>query len=177
MANYIDRSFQRKLLEKLADKYPNFYNVEELLKDDVQDISDRTIKNNLEYLREHKLVEVKWGGTLVGIGSIDGDVEIHLPTSAKITAAGLDFLADDGGLTAILGVVTVKLHEETIKELMIAKVQSSDAEPTVKRNLVETLKKLPADAMKELTMATIRRGIESVPNVVSWLQTLFQHSS
>ena len=172
MTNYIDRVFQRKLLEKLADKYPNFCNVEELLKDDVQDISDRTITNNLEYLRAHKLVEVKWGGPLVRVGSTTTVIKVNLPTAAKITAAGLDFLADDGGLTAILGVVTVKLHEDTLKELMIAKIQSSDANPTVKKNLIETLKKLPADAMKELSMAAVRRGIDSLPDAVQWFQTL-----
>lgn len=94
----------------------------------------------------------------------------------RITATGLDFIADDGGLSAILGVVTVKLHEDTIKELMIAKIEQSQADPSVKGNLIARLKSLPADAMKELSMAAVRHGIENLPNAVQWLQTLL-HSA
>ena len=39
---------------------------------------------------------------------------------------GIDFLTDDGGLSAILGVVTVKLHSDTIQALIAAKIDQAE---------------------------------------------------
>ena len=46
---------------------------------------------------------------------------------ARITAKGIDFLEDDGGLSAILGVVTVKLHADTLREMLAKKIDASSA--------------------------------------------------
>lgn len=156
MANKIDKEFQLKLLREMAEKYPSEVSYNGIY------VPPKTMAN-LAYLFDHDLIE--WEPAF----EEDGQPSVY---STKITAKGLDYISDDGGLTAELGVVTVKLHEDTIKELMIAKIQSSDANPTVKKNLIETLKKLPADAMKELSMAAVRRGIDSLPDAVQWFQTL-----
>lgn len=161
MANKIDKEFQLKLLREMAEKYPSEVSYSGIY------VPPKTMAN-LAYLQAHNLIDLE------PAVEDDGQPSVH---STKITAKGLDYISDDGGLTAELGVVTVKLHEDTIKELMIAKIQSSDANSTVKKNLIETLKKLPADAMKELSMAAVRRGIDSLPDAVQWFQTLFQHSS
>ncbi|MBC8718828.1 hypothetical protein [Ochrobactrum sp. Marseille-Q0166] len=87
----------------------------------------------------------------------------------NITAKGLDFLQDDGGLSAILGVVTVKLHEDTIKELLIKKVEQSSAEPTVKKKLIDQIKSLPAEMTKVATVEGLKAGIDSLPDVIQWL--------
>ncbi len=42
---------------------------------------------------------------------------------ARITAKSIDLLEDDGGVSAILGVVTAKLHEDTIRNLVLAEVK------------------------------------------------------
>jgi hypothetical protein len=55
--------------------------------------------------------------------------------NVKITSRGIDFLADDGGLAAILGVVTVKLHEETLKALLEAGVDALPPPQTAKSTL------------------------------------------
>lgn len=162
MTGFLDRDLQKKLLEKLAEVYPQLLQFRQILGNErAANLVAKTI-SNLAYLEEHSLVDVNWAHL------IDGSQ----PVSGKITAKGMDFLADDGGLTSILGVVTVKLHEDTIKDLMIAKIESSKAEPTVKKNLIDTLKKLPADGMKELSMAVLRQGIDSIPNAVEWFQKL-----
>lgn len=154
--NKLDRELQLKFLKELEEVYPEEYIT-------YQAPSRETVVN-LAYLADHDLIN--WETRT------DDNGRIYI-IRAKITAAGLDFLADDGGLTAILGVVTVKLHADTIKDLVIAKIQSSEAIPTVKENLIKKLKELPADTAKELFMAIVKKGIDSIPDVAKWLPTFF----
>ena len=154
----LDRELQLKFLKELEEMYPEAYIA-------YKEPSRETVVN-LAYLADHDLIN--WETRTDDNGRIS-------IIRAKITAAGLDFLADDGGLTAILGVVTVKLHADTIKDLMIAKIQSSEATPTVKENLIKKLKELPADTAKELFMTIVKKGIDSIPDVAKWFPT-FLHS-
>lgn len=94
----LDRELQRQILEKLADAYP----------DEIFEVAPKfpsagrsSVFFNLQYLAEHGLVNS-------GVRkSQSGDTEDQwYELGTKITATGLDFLADDGGLGAILGVGT-----------------------------------------------------------------------
>ena len=111
----LDRALQKHLLEQLAEAYPE--RRLDLLPDDDPDEKHKIA--NLVYLEEHQLVEAGLDQGLDGHYSHYG---------AKITARGLDFLQDDGGLTAILGTVTVKLHEDTIRDLLKTKLENSRGE-------------------------------------------------
>lgn len=92
MSQMLNRELQRTLLQRLAVSYPDAVERNEL-----EAIAPaRAYIVNMSYLAEHGLVS-----TLVIAGYI---------SSARITARGLDFLADDGGLTAMLGAVSVRLH-------------------------------------------------------------------
>ncbi|HEX7908277.1 MAG TPA: hypothetical protein VF534_09345 [Paraburkholderia sp.] len=71
----------------------------------------------------------------------------------------MDFLADDGGLSAILGVVTVRLHEETLKELIGTQIAESDLPDPEKIRLLDQLKSLPAEAIKHLSLKLIDAGL------------------
>jgi hypothetical protein len=94
LPSQIDRSFQRSLLLWMRDKYPSMaHDVPKSL-----DGNDRLFYFNLLYLQEHGLCEALTQESLDGKFSWGG---------AKITAKGVDFLENDGGLSAILGVVTV----------------------------------------------------------------------
>ncbi|ESX95877.1 hypothetical protein X755_20985 [Mesorhizobium sp. LNJC405B00] len=86
-----------------------------------------------------------------------------------MTAAGMDFLADDGGLSAILGVVTIRLHEDTIKALLIDRIEKSDAPASVRTKLVDQIKALPAEATKALTLDAIKAGLANMPEFLTWL--------
>lgn len=154
----LDRSLQLKLLQTLAEVYPDSLRNFPVI--DGVDVS--TFTANLWYLTEHGLAETKWHRMLNGPPG---------PTSARITAAGLDFLADDGGLSAILGVVTVRLHEDTIKALLVDQVEKSTAPATVKTKLIEQIKSLPAEATKALTLEAIKAGLANVPQFIDWLQS------
>lgn len=93
----------------------------------------------------------------------------------KITARGMDFLADDGGLSAILGVVTVKLHEETLKELIGQKISESDLTAPEKSRLLDQLKSLPAKTGKHLTQKLVDAGLPNWPAALRAIES-FVHT-
>ncbi len=155
----LDREFQKSILTELAEIYPHSAD----LRRSFQEHEARRLTVNLHYLAENGLI------ALNAQTMMDQSIDLR---SCKITASGLDFISNDGGLSAILGVVTVKLHEDTVKALLIEKVQSSDADDGVKASLVQKLKALPAEAMQQLTMQALEKGVQSLPSIVPWLLKL-----
>ncbi|RVL61008.1 hypothetical protein [Sinorhizobium meliloti] len=152
----LQRDLQRDILRGLAELYPRSAD----LNRSFEDIDNRQLTYNLFYLREHGLIDLK-ASTL-----LSGEIQLH---NAAITAAGIDFISDDGGLSSILGVVVVKLHEDTLKDLLIRKVEASPADETTKKRLIEKIKSLPADALGTLSMGAMEKGVESIPDIVQWL--------
>lgn len=87
----LDRNTQLKLLEFLSLRYPCVAHSIDL----PEELSGaEKVFANASYLHEHKLIELEIGRAQ-GFGAAEFG-------SAKITARGIDFLASDGGLTAIL---------------------------------------------------------------------------
>lgn len=116
----------------------------------------------IEYLIAHGLID--------GQVTRDYDDETYL-TPAKITAKGRDYLDKTGGIGAELSVVTVRLHEDTIRQLLIARVKESGADDTVKGKLIEQLKALPAEAVSKLAERALDQALRHMPNAIQWLQT------
>jgi hypothetical protein len=140
----LDRGLQKEILRKLANNFPQFTR----LRDDAGNkISENAELYNLYYLKGHGLVETK----------VD---DLNRVPPARITAAGLDFLADDGGLRAILGVVTVRLHDETIRALLLDKVLSSNQPEPIKRKLMDSINGLPAAALTAVAMRAVETGLD-----------------
>jgi hypothetical protein len=117
---------------------------------------------NIVYLDEHGLVE---GGIQFGT---DGHAQIGAP---RITHRGMDFIMGDGGLSAILGVVTIKLHEDTLKELIALKIQESTASQPDKKKWLDALRELPAESTKHLALKLIDLGLSQWPGALHALQT------
>lgn len=159
MADLLDRLRQRQLLLHLASAYPEVVDAGEL--DSI--CPGTSLRVNMAYLQEHGLVDAKFSQYV--------DLGTQL-TWGKITAKGIDFIADDGGLGAILNVQTIRLHEDTVRALLIRKVEASDASQTVKEKLVDKLKSLPADGIGKLTEKALEAGLNALPNAAQWLQTL-----
>ncbi|WP_414430828.1 hypothetical protein ACMG4M_05210 [Alcanivorax sp. IL3] len=156
----IDRDYQKQLLTILAKAYPKSVPGPDL---QFTNEDPQVVLANAHYLSEHGLVKTRFSQELAG--------RMYL-TDAKITAKGLDFLADDGGLTAILEVVTVRLEANTIRALMGQKIESSDLPTHEKNRLLEGLKDLPNEAMKQLTQQIVNEGVERAPGILQWLGTL-----
>lgn len=149
----LDRTYQRELLETLAQSYPRAHDIRELFRDMGDDATERYAAN-LMYLEEHGLAEsaIEYG--------LDGHMSSGLP---RITAKGMDFLADDGGLSAILGIVTIKLHEDTLKELIGNRIAGSDLPAPEKNRLLDQLKSLPGETIKHLTFKLVDAGLSNWP--------------
>jgi hypothetical protein len=81
----------------------------------MDDAATKRYAADLMYLEKHGLAE---SAIRYGLG---GHMAIGLP---RITAKGTYSLADGGGLSAVLGVVTVKLHEDTLKELIGVRIEA-----------------------------------------------------
>lgn len=157
MGELLDRAFQRRLLSDLRDLYPKPVDIQRSWGQ--QD--DNKLLVNLCYLNEHGLIDLKATAVL------SGDIHMH---SAKITASGMDFITDDGGLTAILGVVTVKLHEETIKEILLKQVAAAEIDGSIKASLIKKIKQLPSEALGKITERALDYGLENIPDLGVSLQ-------
>jgi hypothetical protein len=155
MAELLDRDFQRELLILAADKYPQPAPL-------IQGLAlERRTRVNVAYLDEHGLIKAIYSST---------HGRRVPPSGVLITAKGIDFLADDGGLSAILGVVTVKLHEETLKELVAAKIDASDLPPAEKAKFLTQLRELPGETTKHLVLKLVDAGLENWHKALPLLQ-------
>lgn len=159
MGELLDRVFQKQLLQDLSSLYPQRANVQRSWP--TQDQSQLLV--NLSYLAEHRLVEI------ARTDLMSGEIRLH---SVVITAHGLDFIANDGGLSAVLGVVTVRLHDDTIRQLLIRKVQATERDASVRDKIVEKIRSLPADALGEIALKGLDGALDNIPNAIGWLRSL-----
>ena len=159
MGELLDRNFQRQLLGELRDIYPHAADVRRSWGEQ----PDNRLLVNLVYLDEHGLV------TLSRSDLLSGEIRLH---SVSLTAKGMDFLADDGSLSAILGVVTVKLHDDSIRDLLIKRIEAAEGERTAKQALIDKIRSLPAEALGKLTMDGLNAALSQVPRLVELLGKL-----
>jgi hypothetical protein len=160
MGEFLDRTLQRDLLTAMRDAYPRpkVYSLD-------GEEQGRRVAVNLAYLREHRLIagDPRYSNT--------GDRASQWRVT--ITAEGLDFLADDGGLGAILGVMTVRLHDDTLRELLLARVDAdTSVDAPTKSKLRQAIAGLPSEVLKTIATESIKTGLSHVPRIVEWLQHL-----
>lgn len=157
----LDRALQLEMLNTLAEKYPDeVYDIANA--EEPQEVLDKKIANLL-YLEEHGLIRS---------GLVRGSQNRFQLSSSIITAAGLDFLANDGGLSSLLGVVTIKLHDETIRNIVATRIQESNLPAEQKAGLLDQLRELRGESLKHLTMKLLDAGVESMPTVLQAIQNL-----
>jgi hypothetical protein len=89
-----------------------------------------------------------------------------------ITAEGLDFLEDDGGLSAILRTVTVRFDAENLRSLIEQKILSLSLLQEKKETAITELKKLPVEALKATLLKLAEKGIEHV-DIVAALRSIW----
>jgi hypothetical protein len=143
------------MLVDLAERFPE--------KADVRHMHGAVV-SDLAYLEGHGLLEVRWFSRFLS----------SHPVTARITSKGLDFLQDDGGLGAILGVVTVKLHEDAVKQLLLSRIDQSTADASVKQRLADKVKDLPAETLSTVSGKLIEKGIDSAGDIVGFLAGLLR---
>jgi hypothetical protein len=148
----MDRATQRETLRILAEHYP----VRVAKNRELAYLNVDRIDALLGYLEQHKLIECTWFASL----------EKPSVQTARITAAGLDFIADDGGLSAVLGVQTIRIHEDSIKALALQAIEASP-EPEQKKGILrEALEKAPQEVIKTLASEAVKAGLKHAPDAM-----------
>lgn len=150
----LDRARQRALLEQAAEAYPDAV---ELGGSPPLPHPD-TIAADVRYLEQNGLIEPGPNGHMT-----------YEPWC--ITAKGIDFLSEDGGLSAVLGVVTVRFEAETMRALLIARAEAEESEPTMREQVLAQLKALPAATIQQMSQQAVAEAIRQMPNAVQWLYT------
>lgn len=152
----LNRDLQRRILMELSELYPSPAD----MKRSFTDVDPRQVQYNLFYLSEHGLVSIS------ATKLISEEYPVH---SATITARGIDFISDDGGLSAILGVLTVKLHEDTIKSLLIHKIDEAHGDEALKASLKAKIREMPAEALSTVTQRALEAGLQQIPDLLGSL--------
>lgn len=159
----LNREYQKRILDTLATAFPCILTREQYA-ELASDVEEEVFAANVRYLEMHELIQP--GSIQV---AMDGSFVINLG-KLQITHRGLDFLADDGGLSAVLGVLTVKLHADTVRDLIEAKVQGSDMPDSDKKRFIDQLRALPSEGLKHLTTRLIDAALDNLPAALPLLR-------
>lgn len=164
-----DRALQLEILNALIDCAPNYLNrAQERALIEKFDNYDHFVACML-YLEMHGLVSTRFvrSETMAGVDFIFN------ASYCNITEKGIDFLLDDGGLSAILKVQTVRLHNDTIVALEDI-IRVANISEDQKKGLISKLRELPGDAIKHLTLQLLTQGVLNLPNALRLIQTTLQ---
>ena len=151
----LDRALQIDVLRALRDAYPRILNPSTLECADHPDF-----QSNLFYLSEHGLIT----GSSVGDGPMGGFI------LARITAEGLDFLEDDGGVSAAVRTVTVRIDPDHLRSLMAARIEASDMPAEEKSRWAHAIRSLSERALGELATQAVRQLLDQWPAAIRLLQ-------
>ena len=151
------KEIQIAVLTRLEDEGRKIYSRE------LADIGEESaIAREVAYLKSSGLVDA-------AIREFDGVPHFAW---ASITAKGSDFINKEGTIGADLNVLTVRLHEDTVRDLLVARVRESDADQSVKEKLIDQLKALPAQGIAKVAEHALDQALRNLPNAVQWLQTV-----
>lgn len=167
----IDRQFQRALLKNLYEHYPyhvkkddytnwyhDYYSNEETgdpitdgFNEAIDDMYTNRLKFNLFYLEGHGLIKFINKDTYINRGGPYKTLPI-----ISITEKGIDFIQDDGGLSAILNIITVRFDADTIRQLIESGLAKADIPDDEKNSIRHKLKELPGKAMETVVTTLIQ---------------------
>jgi hypothetical protein len=153
----LDRAYQREILMRLRDTYP----ARERGLSDADNA--RRLVVNVAYLAEHGLVDVK-------MLNYHGQPAIVGP--CKLTAAGMDFLEDDGGLTATLSTVTIRLDGDQFRQMLATKIESALLPAAEKTALMKHVGALSQAGLQEAGKQLMQMGLKHIPDAAAWLRSM-----
>lgn len=152
----IDRDLQKRILTDLSNVYPKWADITDI-DEYYQQLDDRTLIANLKYLAQNELITECIDITTDGM---------YILQPTEITHTGLDFLADDGGLRAILNTVTVKIEPSQMAQLLKTIAQLPEAE---QKTFFETIKDAPNKAVENLIEKSVEKGVDNIPALITGL--------
>lgn len=149
----LEREKQKELLQILFHAYPNHMQNNAYVELKSMFDSDDTFVANLLYLEEHELIHSGIRHHLSGY-SIN-------PGAIMITAKGIDFIQQDGGLSAILNVQTIKFHRDAVIVLEDL-IAMSNMTSEQKKKAKSTLGEMSTEALKTVVQAATTAGISVI---------------
>lgn len=161
----LDRKLQLELLQKMSTTYPEFYNFRDDYEHGTEEYNKVII--NLYYLMQHDLIEDR---SVIESRDMSGKKRPQLG-SPTINHNGMDFLADDGGLSAILGVVTIKFEADQLKMLLESKIMATDLPSDDKNKLINGIRSLSAEGIKHLTTKIVDLGWDNLGTLIRIIQS------
>ena len=150
-----NRELQNSLLRRMQAVYPDRLAT-------LEDLDWPIAVAQLSYLEGHGLCDAGLLPNMVG----------YSWRGCRITEKGLDFLADDGGLSSIFGVITIKLHANTVRSLLADRVNASNLPEEKKSQLKTALGKLSTVALQAVTTDLAKMGLEHGPDALGHLERL-----
>lgn len=159
----LDREMQLTILKELSEVYPASVEMDKRYGYGT-DIYRKFVAN-LAYLEAHGLISEKSVLMPKTIGDYNGQ-----PYISSITHTGMDFLADDGGLSAILRVVTIKFEAEQFRSILESMILSSTLPTEQKNTIINALRELPAESIKHLTTRIVDVGWDNLDSLMTLLQ-------
>lgn len=157
----LDRSLQLEVLRKISEVYPFSWRPQ--LK--VESAEYHSLAINIHYLKGHGLLSES--STITKDNPLDDNTNgILLINKPKITEKGLDFLQDDGGLSAILNTLTIKFEADQLRTILVNQINQSNLEPEKKKSIKDALDELPSESIKHLTMKLLDEGLENLPSAI-----------
>jgi hypothetical protein len=154
----LDRSLQLRILQDLKNAYPSYSQGRPNWMDADEDLAIGTLR----YLQEHGLVEAGLTQSLSGSWIYSG---------ARITAMGMDFLAADGGLSAILKTVTVRLDAIQWTEFLAQKIEKAAGVSSEERSsLAKAIRNLPAKAVEKLSEKMLDWAVDHAGDAMPMLR-------
>jgi len=112
-------------------------------------------------------------------GLIDGlvaEADFKRPemmATARISAEGLDFLQDDGGVAAIKRTVIVKFDSESIRSIFEEGLLHSALPEEEKHALIERIRSFSGDTLRELLVQVSVEGLKR-PETLGLLTSLVE---
>lgn len=146
-----DRELQREILKCCIASYPahttwNSFDPEIIQIDDVK------LSANIIYLAEHGLLTIR---------EQRSDDPYSFLDNMRATCKGVDFMQNDGGLSAILNVQTIKLHREAVVVLEDL-ITISNMNDEQKEKAKSTLGELSTEALKTVVQAATTAGLSAL---------------
>ncbi|WET16999.1 hypothetical protein P2W49_11750 [Yersinia intermedia] len=156
-----NRKLENEILRLAVSCYPAFCHWELKNLNDLKEEYPEICGSNrdqlwaeVNYLREHGLLILD--STCSHNSGIEGIIGY-----IKTTAKGIDFIQDDGGISAILNVQTIKFHREAVvvlEDLIAISNMSKDEKERAKSALSE----LPLEALKSVVQAVTTAGLAAL---------------
>lgn len=146
-----DRTLQRNLLTICLAAYPG-YTSWSAFSPEIIAVDSIKLSANILYLKEHGLLTIREQRSDDPYSFLD-----HM----RITCRGIDFMQDDGGLSAILNVTTIKFHREAVVVLEDL-IAISDMDNADKEKAKSTLGELSTEALKIVIQTVTTAGMTAL---------------